>query len=198
MLKIFQTNEATLIPSDRTETYLTSYLENAGACDSYYMGVKFADLKMISDDINVIQSTVEVAFLLYNDKWTKLYNTLTLEYNPIWNVDAEIEETRDIDKRHYEDTVGGTDMTTDTGTAPMDTSTYHNTNTTHTTSEEHTDEHDEDAYKDVITTKRTGNIGLTSSQELITAERKIADFNFLDVLMSDIINTITYPYFVEE
>ena len=198
MLKIFQTNESTLIPSDKTETYLSSYLDNAGACDSYYMGVKFADLKTISDDINVIQSTVEVAFLLYNDKWTKLYNTLTLEYNPLWNVDAEIKETRDIDKRHYEDTVGRTDMTTDTGTAPMDTSTYHNTNTTHTTSEEHVDEHDEDAYKDVITTKRTGNIGITSSQDLITAERKIADFNFLDVLMSDIINTITYPYFVEE
>lgn len=198
MLKILQTNHATLIPSTHEEDYLENYMSNATACDSYYMGVKFGDLATISDDVNVITSTVEVAFLLYNDKWTKLYNTLELEYNPLWNVDAEIVEERDIAARHTSDTIGGSDMTTETGSAPMDTSSFHNQNSTHTTSEEHTDEHDEDAYLDKITTKRTGNIGVTSSMDLIKQERDIADFNFLDVLMTDIINTITYPYYMEE
>lgn len=197
MLTIFQDQITNLISSSHDETYLVNYKENPGAVDAYYMGVKFGDLATISDDINVIKSTVEVAFLLYNDKWSKLFNTINLEYNPLWNVDATIVEEHNIAARHMSDTFGNTDMTTETGSAPMDTATYHNQNKTQTTSEEHTNDHDEDAYVDTITTTRSGNIGVTTSAQLIEGERKIADFNFLDVLMSDIINTITYPYFME-
>ena len=198
MLTIFQDQTTNLIPASHEESYLEKYQENPGAVDAYYMGVKYGDLATISDDVNVIKSTVEVAFLLYNDKWSKMFNTLNLEYNPLWNVDATIVEEHDIAARHTTDTIGGSDMTTQTGSAPMDTSTFHNQNETHTTSEEKTDEHDEDAYLDTITTTRTGNIGVTSAAQLIEGERKIADFNFLDVLMTDIINTITYPYFTED
>lgn len=198
MLTIFQDQTTNLIPASHDESYLVNYQENPGAVDSYYMGVKYGDLATISDDINVIKSTVEVSFLLYNDKWTKMFNTLNLEYNPLWNVDATIVEEHNIDARHMSDTFGNTDMTTETGSAPMDTATYHNQNKTQTTSEEHTNDHDEDAYIDTITTTRTGNIGVTTAAQLIEGERKIADFNFLDVLMTDIINTITYPYFTED
>ena len=222
-----------MIPSTRTEEYLAEYLTAPADVDAYYMGVKYKDLHTISDDLSEIESTVGVAFLVYGSKWDKLYKTLDLEYNPLWNVDATIEETRDIDKRHTEDlhpeytdtdtygettgstTYGQLDDNTTNKTTPYDSDTYRNLSKqerevlehedeykteehedTHKKGE-HTDEHDEDAYKDVITTKRQGNIGVTSSMDLIRQEREIDDFKFLDILMSDIIDMITEPYFEE-
>ena len=198
MLTTLQAIPTTLIPATHNETYLTSYKSNPTAVDSYYMGVKFADLATISDDVNVIKSTVEVAFLLYNDKWSKLYNTLNLEYNPLWNVDATITETRKIDERHHTDNLGRQHGTTEGSQAPFDSSTKRPVNGSEYTNDAVENEHTEDNYEDEIETKRQGNIGVTSSQQLIESERNIADFNFLDVLMCDIINTITYPYYTED
>lgn len=190
-----QTPIANLIASSRTEDYLVDYKKNPASVDLYYLGVKYGSLKTVTDDLTEFLSLVDVAFLKYDYKWAKLFETTQLEYNPLWNVDATIVETHDIDKRHIEDTVGGADVTTENGAAPYDSETYHKANKSHTTSLEHTDEHDEDGYLDTITTTRSGNIGVTSSQQLIQADRDLADMNFLDILMADIINFVTYPYF---
>lgn len=198
------------------------------------MGVKYKDLHAISEDLETIESTVGVAFLVYGSKWQKLFDTLDLEYNPLWNVDAKIIETHDIDKRHSEDdfaeredvnsyglttgstTYGQVDDTTDNKTTPYDSANYRNLSKQERQTLEHVDDyqtdahedtltkgahkdsHDEDAYKDTITTTREGNIGVTSSQELLEKERAVADFKFLDILMADIIDMITEPYFEED
>lgn len=198
------------------------------------MGVKYKDLHAISEDLETIESTVGVAFLVYGSKWQKLFDTLELEYNPLWNVDAKIIETHDIDKRHSEDdfaeredvnsyglttgstTYGQVDDTTDNKTTPYDSATYRNLSKQERRTLEHVDDyqtdahedtltkgahkdsHDEDAYKDTITTTRTGNIGVTSSMDLVRQEREISDFKFLDILMADIIDMITEPYFEED
>ena len=223
----------TLIPSTRTEEYLADYLTAPADIDAYYMGVKYKDLHAISEDLETIESTVGVAFLVYGSKWQKLFDTLDLEYNPLWNVDAKIVETHDIDKRHTEDTFaeredtdtygettgntvyGQLEDNTTNKTTPYDNDNFRNLSKQerevlehqddYTTNEHedthkkgaHTDEHDEDAYKDTITTTREGNIGVTSSQELLEKERAVADFKFLDILMADIIDMITEPYFEE-
>ena len=208
-------------------------MTNPTAIDAYYMGVKYKDLHVVSDDLQDIESIVDVAFLVNDSKWAKLYATLDLEYNPLWNVDATIVETHDIDKRHTEDTFaerentdtyGATGGSTTYGqvsdnttnkTTPYDDATFRNLSKqeretlqhedeysydqhedTHVIGS-HVDEHDEDGYLDTISTTRTGNIGVTSSQELIEKERAISDFKFLDILMRDVINMITEPYFEE-
>jgi len=234
LLKKLQTAQKTLIPSDRTEDYLTDYQTAPGDVDAYYMGVKYKDLKAISEDVEEIEATVGVAFLVYGSKWAKLYNTLDLKYNPLWNVDAEIVEEHDIAKRHTEDTFAEREDTDTYGettgntvygqlddnvtnkTTPYDSAEFRNLSKQerqvlehqddYTTDQHedthkkgaHTDEHDEDAYKDTITTTRTGNIGVTSSQELLEKERSVSDFKFLDILMTDIIDMITEPYFEED
>lgn len=190
-----QTPKKTLIPSSRTEEYLTDYLSNAETVDLYYLGTKYKNLVTITDDMDEFLALVDVAFLKYDYKWSKLFETTQLKYNPLWNVDATIVETHDIDKRHTEDTIGGADVTTENGAAPYDSETYHKANKSHTTSLEHTDEHDEDGYLDTITTTRHGNIGVTTAAQLIEGERKIADMSFLNILMTDIINVLTYPVF---
>lgn len=190
-----QTPIKTLIPSSRTEEYLVDYKTNPTSVDLYYLGVKYGSLKTVTDDLTEFLSLVDVAFLKYDYKWAKLFETTQLEYNPLWNVDATIVETHDIDKRHIEDTVGGADVTTENGAAPYDSETYHKANKSHTTSLEHTDEHDEDGYLDTITTTRSGNIGVTTAAQLIEGERKVADMSFLNILMTDIINVLTFPMF---
>lgn len=185
----------TLIDTELEKDYLADYVDNANAIDAYYMGIKYADLMTVTDDIDLFLSMVDIAIANYDYKWSKLYETTQLVYDPIANVDAEIKEERDIAARHSEDTIGGADVTTTNSQATMESSNFHNQTKSNTASLEHTDEHDEDAYKDTITTTRKGNIGVTSSQQLIEAERNVAKFNFLDILMADVIDFLTYPYY---
>lgn len=193
-----QTPKKTLIDIDSYEElpeYFDPYAADPEKTDQYYLGIKYATLETITDDMDEFLDFVDVAIQNYHYKWATQYETTQLEYDPIANVDAEIIETRDIDKRHNTDTIGGADVTTTNGAAPMDSNTFHNQTESNTVSLEHTDEHDEDAYKDTITTTRKGNIGITSSQSLIEEQRRIADMNFLDVFMYDIISFLTFPMF---
>lgn len=192
---IAQDPAETLIDPTLDKVYLTDYKTMPAAVDAYYMGIKYADLETVTDDLESFLAMVDLAILNNDYKWTKLYNTTILEYDPIANVDAEIEETRDIAKRHHEEKYGAGKVTTKNGQAPMDSSAYANQSQSITDSDQKTDEHDEDAYKDVITTTRKGNIGVTSTQQLIEAERGVSDFKFLDILMADVINMLTYPYY---
>lgn len=185
----------TLIPTNDAPDYLEDYVDNPVNIDHYYLGIKYASLETVTDDLSEFLEDVGVACGLFAYKWQKLYDTTQLEYNPLWNVDATITEERDIAARHNEDTIGGADVTTTNGAAPYDSDTFHDTNQSNTVSLEHVDEHDEDAYLDTITTTRQGNIGVTTAAQLIEGERKIADMNMLDIIMADIINFVTYPYF---
>ena len=140
----------------------------------------------------------------------KLYQTTLLEYDPIYNVDETetITETRtpDIEKTSTENggnttTYGKTEQVTDsvTGTnkvTPFDDSTnfYNdsqsnqsgtttNTNggadsTTHNKTQTNTETGTEETETE---RHRMGNIGVTSSQDLIEQERKIANFDLLDI-----------------
>ena len=185
----------TLIPTNDAPDYLADYVTNATQNDLYYMGIKYATLETVTDDLEEFLEYAGVACSLFAYKWAKLFETTQLDYDPIANVDAKITETREIDDRHTEDTIGGADVTTTNGAAPMDTSDFHNQSQSKTQSLEHVDEHDEASYKDVITTERHGNIGVTSTQDLIHQERDVADMNMLDIIMADVINFVTYPYF---
>lgn len=54
-----------------------------------------------------------------------------------------------------------------------------------------TDKHTEDAYENTI--ERAGNIGVTTSAQLIKEQRGIVDWSFWEVLYNDIINEICLP-----
>lgn len=53
-------------------------------------------------------------------------------------------------------------------------------------------------YTDTITTVKGGNIGVTSTQSLITQERQVAMFSFWDIVISDVVKEITIPFYSEE
>ena len=192
-----ETPRAQLIPSSYVSLlYLSPYLQNPTAFDDYYLGIKYKSLVFAGDSMEDLPTLISVAISTNSYKWDKLYKTLSFDYDPIANVDAEIIETRDIAQKHYEDTYGAQEGDATTGQAPYETDEIRNVAKTKSTSEEYTNEHDEDAYIDTITTTRAGNIGITTTQSLITEERRVAAFNYLNVIFKDIMDVIAMPYFI--
>ena len=190
-----QTPTAQLIPSSYTQLYLAPYMANPLALDNYYLGIKYKTLEFAGDSIDDLDGLISTAISIYSYKWDKLYKTLSLIYDPIANVDAEIVETRDISAKHMSDTFGAQDGESVSGQAPYESETLRNVAKNRTTSEEFENSHDEDAYIDEITTTRKGNIGVTSSQSLVMEERRVAEFNYLDIVFKDIMDVIAMPFF---
>lgn len=88
--------------------------------------------------------------------WDRMYATEMADYNPLWNVDATIIE--DIDGNGVGSTKGYN------SNAWLDNA--------KTVNEDHR------------TTRRTGNIGVTSSQQLIREERDVADFSTVKFIVN--------------
>ena len=136
--------------------------------------------------------------------WEELYATTQYEYNPIWNKDGTIEETIERDITMTNDltdeqtrNLSTTNDSTNTGyvygfnssvEAPADKAILdHDSTDTGTITDTHTGTR-RDAGS--VTTKRTeqGNIGLTSTQELIRQQRDTVTFNIIDVIIKDFID----------
>lgn len=142
--------------------------------------------------------------------WAKLFATENFDYNPIWNVDGTVTETETIDRDRTNDinrssssgetardvTSDDTDQTTtDSVTGYNSTSWQDHTKsvvdsdrditTDSTRNISGTDNVDEAENEDVernLETRRTGNIGVTTTQQMIREERDVALFNTIEFI----------------
>lgn len=197
--KNLKTNNKNLIPSDySTETYLAPYFATGmpSRYDLDYMAVRYASLELVSEDPETLEQLVITAIESHAYKWDKLFKTLSLEYNPIWNVDGTETTVSDIAERHSTMDNGQKHSTSENSEKPFDTDIYKDTNKNELTNDSSQDEVTQDAYIDTVTLTRQGNIGVTKTQDLIESEREVADFVYMDVVMKDIIDNITYPRFI--
>ena len=147
--------------------------------------------------------------------WEKLYDTTQYDYNPIWNKDGTITEleTRDLKgSDHTTDNTDRVDALEDKETRDLKDENLHSVygfnsdNAAPESKDEgkytgndtfnHTGRQDIDRTFDKATTdtgtvkhERTeqGNIGLTSTQQLIEEQRKVVEFNIMDVIIKDFI-----------
>ncbi len=201
-----------------------------------------AELEIMYPDFDTMKLAITVWATANLYKWTKLYETTKLVYNPIWNVDADITDTitgsekrninrvtdgsnnRTIDLADNETvnltdsetvdltdgrtldltdtesvkgfnstswsdskkiTKGGTDDVTHSGTDDI---THTGTdNTTHKGTDKTAVNVKENTGDDVVknekhTTRRTGNIGVTTTQQMIEQERNIAEFSIIEYI----------------
>ena len=99
-----------------------------------------AELEILYPNIDTMKLAIGVWSAAEQDTWKKMYATVMMEYNPLWNVDADIVNIGSV--------MGFNE-----------------------------DENWSDAAKE--TQRRTGNIGVTASQDLIQKERDIADFSII-------------------
>lgn len=109
-----------------------------------------AELEVVYPSPQMMKFAIGVWSASNQDSWNKLYASQLVKYNPIWNVDADIETGR-----------------TDTSqVAGYNSETWSNSN----------------KLTSDYTERRTGNIGVTATQDLIKKEREIADFSIIEYI----------------
>ena len=99
-----------------------------------------AELEILYQNLDTMKLAIGVWSAAEQDTWKKMYATVMMEYNPLWNVDADIVNIGSV--------MGFNESSNWS-----------------------------DAAKE--TQRRTGNIGVTASQDLIQKERDIADFSII-------------------
>lgn len=113
------------------------------------------NLELIYPSYNILKLAITNWSRVEQPIWEKLYNTENFDYNPIWNVDGTVKEVLDGDF------VGSTKGYNETNW--LDNSKGKTDNT--------------------ITTTRTGNIGVTTTQKMITEEREVSDFSTIKYIV---------------
>lgn len=172
----------------------------------YEILMQCGELELIYQDWDLMQTAITAWSLMNLPVWQKLYDTTQLEYNPIWNVDADITDTETRNLAGTDDSTKSTsDKTTEAGgtVASVEhdvmgynvSSGYQHESKDSSTSETHDtitgtgSETDKRNTTDTGTithvTRRTGNIGVTTSQQMIREEREIDRFNVYDEIVGD-------------
>ena len=185
-----------------------------------------AELEIMYPNIDIMKLAITTWSIANQYTWQKLYDTMVVDYNPIWNVDANVTETlagsenRDIARsgsgsnnrtvnladnetvnlsdnesinitdteavkgfnsdtwaESHKNAKAGTDNTTHTGT---DNTTHTGTDNIAITDSESVD--DDLTRSETRTQRRTGNIGVTTTQQMLEQERAIAEFNMISYI----------------
>ena len=121
-----------------------------------------AELEIMYPNIDIMKLAITTWSIANQYTWQKLYDTMVVEYNPIWNVDANVTIDRNT---------SGSGNATD-AVKGFNSNTWAESDKTDTTSEA-----EEDVYE-----RRTGNIGVTTTQQMLEQERKIAEFNIISYI----------------
>ena len=180
------------------------FFGNHGAKEESPMLENVADVAEDREDLN--KSTAAMLKAIFANKWARLYAVTQSEYNPIENyrmvenesVERSIAESESGD---VTTTKSGTDVTeseSEDATAvygfngatpsPSDESTSSGTNTqtldlTDSTSHSKETESGEDTSRELT---RSGNIGVTTSQQMLQSEIELWRWNFLQEAFADI------------
>lgn len=118
-----------------------------------------AELELLYPDADFMKELVRMWSAKELPIWERMYNTTKLEYNPIENYDR-IEEWTDENHGNALSTVAAFNSTemVDSAGGETDTNSIHKGRT-------------------------HGNIGVTTSQQMIEAERNVSQFNIIDYIV---------------
>lgn len=122
--------------------------------------------------------------------WNRLATTLTAEYNPIENYDR-MEEWQDssINNSHYtnstNNTSNGSTKEQVYGYNNLNTPADNSASTSASTSADTSDGSGNTTSTGSRKGRAHGNIGVTTTQEMLESERRVAMFNFYDAVIKD-------------
>lgn len=174
---------------------------NIHSSDLYLMWVlKYSSFKYISDDYDEIKSYVDILSKIYSNRFTKSVNALLTEYNPIENYNSTETENIEISGENSstsensttatgENTTNTTGETTET-LSPYDSENFNNNSKNNSSGVTTEKSSSSDSSNNTMsgtssqsnnrTLKRSGNIGVTTSQQMIQSE--------LELRKNDLIN----------
>lgn len=158
---------------------------------------ELAELSLVYTDPDTLRPMIEIWSRLSHRVWLQLWETLLYKYNPIWNKDGKITETRELTKDGYED--GTQDDSTSSSSHSSYNSTLNNNVTGYDTnsyapntqdvgngsnSASASGSLDRDTYSqyhhdetDEYTRIEQGNIGVTTTQQMLKEQREVVEFN---------------------
>lgn len=158
---------------------------------SFERFMKLKEDGLIADDLLELVKIIEYKYVL---KWNKLYDAITTDYKPLDNYNMEEKETPDITKTK---TVNSS-ITTETkdDTTEVDVYGFNSSspvpngkqtrNGSVTVSGDADDNVETDTESGTRTLNRSGNIGVTTSQQMLQSEIDLRNnYNFTNQLMDD-------------
>ena len=195
-----------------TSEYVDEYLENILLIDARVRG-RYGELPLYYNNVDDITAMIQSTLFLNKYKYDGLYATTKLSYNPIWNVEgtettttthgatetsniyADKETTNVQGERNTneKDSTYPYDTLEKTSKEEKDVKTESVTDTS--TEKGRTDTTTTGEYVDTTIVDKKGNIGVTSTQNLIGQEREIVNFVFWDIVIADVVKEITIPYY---
>lgn len=170
-----------------------------------------AELEVIYPKPETMQIAIGSWSAAESDVWRKLYETTQFDYNPIWNKDGTVTETESRD--HVSRDAGSenetfrsegsssrsqNDAATQTGqVSAYDATTFQDRDKTSTSADstEHvvadnenrtdrsTNRETVDGDSRTYERRETGNIGVTTTQQMIKEEREVDKFNIYDYIV---------------
>lgn len=129
-----------------------------------------AELEILYPDPDYMQLAIAKWAAFRMPSWQRMYTALSAEYNPIYNKDAHINETRLYGARSTTQQIGARSATEENKVSAFNAAGYSNAEQTIATQQAATDTASELAHTDMESRTEQGNIGVTTTQEMINAE----------------------------
>lgn len=146
-----------------------------------------AELEILYTNPDIMKEAIGIWSAGRLKTWEKMYATLTVKYNPIWNKDGVITEDETTSgSLNHSGSASGTDEHSVSG---YNSSGYVPADKTDTdTSNKYDDRSSGTRHYE---RKEQGNIGITTTQQMIKEEREIADFDIYQYISDDFMQRFT-------
>lgn len=158
-------------------------------------------------DADVIQKIAQILIERFGENWLRLYATTTVDYNPINNYDMSEQVHREADGTSLNRNTRDLTDTTNHGMSNTSTDFVYGFNSSNeqpsnkyisqdggTTVVKNSGSDTDDGTtteNEDITRTRSGNIGVTTTQQMLEQERRLWDWNFVKKLFDDIDSILT-------
>ena len=144
-----------------------------------------AELEILFTDPDTMKDMLYYWSLRRQPVWQKLLDSCLFKYNPIWNVDGDVQTDRSGSNENDYGKGGTSEDQTITQVAAFDSTGWQNASKENSNGSWTEDGGDHGTHEDSEHVRRTGNIGVTMTQDMIQRERDIALFSWYDYIITD-------------
>lgn len=174
-------------------------------------------MNLLGDEVELTESDrvllARIIWTKFGEPWKHLWDTNVVAYNPIHNYnmtdrrelakgesEAKVGHGSSVDttthgrKNETQDNVAGLNNTNNKGKL-ADVTTSQESGTTGVNGTNDSKDDTVRASNEVETTTRSGNIGVTTTQQMLMAEREVWMWNFFDQVYKDIDSVLSLPFY---
>lgn len=142
--------------------------------------LKCSELEVLYPDAAYMKNALRIWSAYRVTVWQSLYDTTQYDYNPIWNKDGTITET---ESRNTSSKASGS------GTGQQAVKAFNESDWADHTKNTSTSQASSSENEGITRERREqGNIGVTTTQQMIREERDISEFNVIQYIIDDFQN----------